>query len=156
MSVSSPLGRGGWGGVLGAVGWVWGGCDCIGVMLPWVGEALVGAGVGEVRYSSTGTVALLFLGIVGGLPKAGGKKRAPLGGGTGQGVVGGEVGAFRLLVGRSIRRVRWGVVFGGASYKGSCARSPLDWGTFLLGAGDGLGILFTSQSLLFMNRAYLT
>lgn len=87
-------------GVFGTVGVIGRWSACVGVMLPWVGGMLAGAGVGEVRYSSAGTAARL--GIVCGLPKAGGKKRAPLGGGAGQGVVGGEVGAFLLLFGASM------------------------------------------------------
>ena len=62
--------------------------------------------MGESEYSSNAAVA--FLGIVCGLAKEGGKKRAPFGGGAG--VVGvGEVEAFLLFWVGSITVVRsWG------------------------------------------------
>lgn len=59
-------------------------------------------GVGEARWVRVDV--LVFLGIVWGLPKVGGKNWAPTGGGAWCGVLGGEgeVGALRLLLTGSI------------------------------------------------------
>lgn len=134
-SMSSPAGLGRCAGVFGVVVMARGGAGWVGVGVgvPWTGGAL--AGVGEAKYSNVGTAARR--GIVWGLPKAGGKKRAPFGGGAGQGVLGGEVGALHLLLLLLDVSMLFGWVHGplrGSAFYMFCSLWPYGQG---FGAGSG-------------------
>ena len=93
-------------------------------------EGVSGAGLwGDGEFGLSVDVTAARFGIVWGLPKAGGKKRAPFGGSAWQGVLGGdgETGAFRLLLVESMGVISAGGLTASWVFMCSIGSFPAVW-----------------------------